>query len=637
MSAADLVQFLTQALFAVVFVGVLVGAIRHPRRVAWDVAVFFGAVTLIVAETWLFEVAGVKPPLAVNDAAGALLLAMPYLLLRLLDDFSDVPTWLLRASEGALALAVAGLIATSPNIPGWLAALMILYFVALMAYAALAFFMAARRARSSFNRRRRLAVAFATACLAADLAVTGLATAAGSGLAADLQLAGEIFGFATGVGYLMGFAPPRWLRQAWRAPELETFLAQTVPLASVADDAEVVADLERRAAAALGVGQVHVGLWAEDEGTLRFAETRPVVPEKEALALLSASQAAPSPTLTRKAFAEQRTVLAPEVVKADPEHAGLYQAYGIKTLMAAPITAAGRRLGVMVATSSQALLFAEDNLRMLTLLADQAAMVLHTRSLLRDMATAQARQELDELKDQFLSAAAHDLKTPLTSIRGLAQMIQRRLTRAELDAAAVDREASLIVESTARMASLVDELLDISRMEAGQGFELRPSVAGIVAIARRAVDQRARLAPNHEVIIDAAEPEITGTWDAERLERVFVNLLDNAVKYSPAGGIVTVSLWPEARDGVHGVCASVADHGIGIPSTDLPRIFDRFQRGGNTAGSKIHGTGIGLSYVRNIVEQHGGLVAVASREGEGATFSLWLPLQPSPPRADTQA
>ncbi|HEU0169059.1 MAG TPA: GAF domain-containing sensor histidine kinase [Chloroflexota bacterium] len=628
MSAADLVQFLSQALYALVFVAVLVGAIQRPRRVAWDVAAFFGAITLIVAETWVFEAAGVKPPLAVNDAAGVLLLGLPYILLRLLDDFGQCASWILRLAEVVLGLAILGLVATGPNVPGWMAGVMILYFVALTAFCAVSFFMSALAAKS-FNRRRRLAVACGIALLAAALAVDGVATATDASTASDLSLVSEVLSFATGIAFLMGFAPPRWLRQAWQAPELEAFLRQTVSFASTEDDTAVVTNLEQQASTALGVGQVWVGLWDDAQGALHYAtDGALVLPEKEAQALITAADAAATPTLARQAYEEQRTVFAGDVAKADPDHAGRYRAYGIRTLMAAPVTAAGRPIGVMVAAASQALLFAEDNLRMLTLLADQTAMVLHTRSLLRETASAKARYELDELKDQFLSAAAHDLKTPLTSIRGLAQMIQRRLTRENIDPQTIDREASLIVESTARMASLVDELLDVSRMEAKQGFELRPSVADIVAIVRRSIDQRARMAPNHEVVLDATQPELSGFWDAERLERVFINLIDNAIKYSPAGGIVNVIVRPEDRHGVAGVYAAVSDHGIGIPAADLPRIFERFQRAGNASGSKIQGTGIGLSYVRNIVEQHGGVVAASSREGEGATFSLWLPQQP---------
>jgi signal transduction histidine kinase len=113
------------------------------------------------------------------------------------------------------------------------------------------------------------------------------------------------------------------------------------------------------------------------------------------------------------------------------------------------------------------------------------------------------------------------------------------------------------------------------------------------------------------------------------MERVIRNMLDNAIKYSPAGGDIVVRAdAEECGDGTWAVLA-IQDRGIGIPAADLPFVFDRFHRGGNVAG-RIAGSGIGLTGARQIVEQHGGAIAVESREGEGSTFTLRLPLAPSP-------
>jgi signal transduction histidine kinase len=121
--------------------------------------------------------------------------------------------------------------------------------------------------------------------------------------------------------------------------------------------------------------------------------------------------------------------------------------------------------------------------------------------------------------------------------------------------------------------------------------------------------------------VEATVPALVGRWDGARLERVLLNLLANAVKYSPGGGEISLTVSQED----HWATVVVRDQGLGIPTADLPHIFERFHRAGNVG--RITGTGIGLAEARQIVEQHGGTITVASQEGSGTTFALQLPLR----------
>jgi len=179
------------------------------------------------------------------------------------------------------------------------------------------------------------------------------------------------------------------------------------------------------------------------------------------------------------------------------------------------------------------------------------------------------------------------------------------------------------IESAAgRAATLIDELLDAAHLEAGRPLDLRPTAVDAIALARGRVDEWQRTAPGHVIRVEAEHPTLVGSWDALRLSRILDNLLGNAVKYSPAGGTVTVRI---AREGGWALLA-VRDEGIGIPAADLPHVFERLRRGGNVGG--IGGTGIGLAGVKRIVEQHGGTIAVESEEGVGSVFTVRLPLAP---------
>jgi signal transduction histidine kinase len=128
------------------------------------------------------------------------------------------------------------------------------------------------------------------------------------------------------------------------------------------------------------------------------------------------------------------------------------------------------------------------------------------------------------------------------------------------------------------------------------------------------------------VVLQCRAPELTGVWDAARVERVIANLLSNAGKYSPQDASITVTVGEEVRNGTGWAVVSVQDHGIGIPADDLPHIFERFHRGQNV-GQEILGAGIGLSGAKQIVEAHGGTIEVSSQEGAGSTFTVRLPLE----------
>ena len=238
------------------------------------------------------------------------------------------------------------------------------------------------------------------------------------------------------------------------------------------------------------------------------------------------------------------------------------------------------------------------------------------------------RERVERDKDEFLATASHDLKNPLATIKTSAQMIQRQLRGGALDAERLAGMAARIDAGATNMAGQIEALLDLTRMRLGRALELELAPTDLVALARRVIAEQQGTSERHTIVLSATREEIVGIWDVRRLERALANLVSNAIKYSPDGGRVEVTLTcEEVADGVHAV-VSVSDHGVGIPSEDLPRIFEQFERASNVTGS-IPGTGLGLAGVQRIVEQHGGTISVATRLREGSTFVMRLPLSPA--------
>jgi signal transduction histidine kinase len=239
-----------------------------------------------------------------------------------------------------------------------------------------------------------------------------------------------------------------------------------------------------------------------------------------------------------------------------------------------------------------------------------------------EAATAELREQISA-KDEFMSTVSHDLKSPLTFIKGMANLRRRRVTETEETKPLLDA-LEQIEASAGRMAQQLDELVDASRLDSGRSLELRKERIDLVELARKAVNEHQQTTDRHALHVATDLEQLIGEWDGMRLGRVLDNLLDNAVKFSPRGGTVLVSIQGEDAQAI----LRVSDRGEGIPPTDLPHIFERFRRGRNVEG-RIPGTGIGLAGVHKIVELHHGTILVDSRVGVGTTFTIRLPIHPT--------
>jgi two-component system phosphate regulon sensor histidine kinase PhoR len=232
---------------------------------------------------------------------------------------------------------------------------------------------------------------------------------------------------------------------------------------------------------------------------------------------------------------------------------------------------------------------------------------------------------LMEMRRDFVANVSHELKTPLAAIRGYAETLH---DGALAEPATATRFTERILRQCRRLQALLDDLLTLSRLES---FERAPQheAVDLAAIVHRAVDLVSSFAGEKEVGLTLEEPPRSRplpplSGDAEGLERLVVNLLDNAVKYNRPGGEVVVRLGQQ--DGA--ALLEVEDTGIGIPSEALPRIFERFYRVDKGRAREEGGTGLGLAIVKHVAQAHGGQIDVVSRVGEGSTFRVRLPLPP---------
>jgi signal transduction histidine kinase len=223
-------------------------------------------------------------------------------------------------------------------------------------------------------------------------------------------------------------------------------------------------------------------------------------------------------------------------------------------------------------------------------------------------------ERLSRMKDEFLSLASHELKTPVTSIRLFSELVARHPNAVQ------PRLVQTILRQSAQLTQLINDLLDVSRLQLGRmPVEMRP--LDLNELLTEICERRRQVVESHIVLCLAEEAAIKVQGDPVRLEQVFTNLIDNAVKYSPKGSRIGVRV--RRLDG-HAL-VEVADQGIGIAPEHLPHIFERFYKPGPQQAAYT-GLGVGLYISREIVERHGGRIWAESEVGKGSTFTVELPL-----------
>jgi signal transduction histidine kinase len=296
----------------------------------------------------------------------------------------------------------------------------------------------------------------------------------------------------------------------------------------------------------------------------------------------------------------------PDLMPLDPKS---------RCMIATPLIAEHRVIGALLIESPEPQAFSRFNHRKALMLATQAAIGIRNAQIYRDA------QEAVKLRDTFLSIASHELKTPLTTILGNAQMFQRRNARENNLSERDKRTLDVITAQSQRLNRMIAALLDISRIDTGQ-LSIEHNVVDFTQLARTVVDDLKPMLEQHQISLRIPNETIYVYGDELRLEQAFQNLLQNAAKYSPDS--TSIDFVIDVSDDQ--IKAQIIDTGIGIPEPAQAMIFTRFYRADNAQVQHISGMGVGLYVVKEVISLHGGTIEVCSQEGKGSTFTVTFPL-----------
>ncbi len=319
--------------------------------------------------------------------------------------------------------------------------------------------------------------------------------------------------------------------------------------------------------------------------------------------------------LLDRVFSSGVAEVAPDVEHAHPQRGTVSWTYAVWPLSLDD----GQRIGLALQvwdTTNQAVTRGDDQVGLELREVNERLLIAG----LREQEARAAAEAALAVRDQFLSIASHELKTPLTSLLGYTHMLQQEAVAGWGADGRVQRMLRTIDRQARRLSTLIDQLLDVSRIERGQ-FSIEQQPLDLVGLVTQVVDDVRLILKEHTITLTHPDARVMVLGDALRLEQVLQNLLGNAVKYSPAGGPVLVRVEQMASEAL----LEVEDRGIGIPADAQARLFEPFSRAGN---GPVHasGFGIGLYVVEQIVERHGGKITVESTEGQGSIFRVSLPV-----------
>ncbi|HEC36157.1 MAG TPA: GAF domain-containing sensor histidine kinase [Anaerolineae bacterium] len=323
---------------------------------------------------------------------------------------------------------------------------------------------------------------------------------------------------------------------------------------------------------------------------------------------------------TPKAVAEEMRDLTPTNRKIF--QAAIIGRRELRSAICIPLFAGKAKVGVLrLENRRQPRGFVHEDIPFLKAVADLIALSIENARLRQELQAARALEEANRLKAEVISILAHEMRTPLTSIKGYSTALL--MEEATFSPETQQEFLQIIDEECDTLQDLIHDLLESSIIDAGL-LRLEPQPVMLPRLAKRVTDDIAHRSQKHRFLIDFPECFPIVDADPRRIEQVLRNLLDNAVKYSPQGGLIVVR--GEVREDE--IVVSVADQGMGISPEHLNRLFEKFFRVKSALGRHVVGSGLGLPIAHTIVESHGGRIWAESQLGQGSTFYFTLPLPP---------
>jgi signal transduction histidine kinase/putative methionine-R-sulfoxide reductase with GAF domain len=372
-------------------------------------------------------------------------------------------------------------------------------------------------------------------------------------------------------------------------------------------------------------------IYEYDEAAEEFHLRANHLMEAEVIAALQATPVRPGQGATGRSATMRAPVQLPDILN-EQEFTGtkvrpLVARLGYRSVLAVPLLREGRIMGALTVWRKQAGSFSAEVIQLLQTFATQSALAIQNARLFREIEDKSRQIEAaNRHKSEFLANMSHELRTPLNAIIGFSEVLGERMF-GELNEKQAEYTED-ILSSGRHLLSLINEILDLSKVEAGR-MELELATFDLpLAIdnARTFVRERAtKHGINLDVVVDERLGDFTG--DERKIKQILLNLLSNAVKFTPEGGRIGI----KARQADGSVEISVSDTGIGIPPEDQAKIFEEFRQVGTADAQKREGTGLGLTLAKKFVELHGGKIWVESEVGKGSTFSFILPERSSPP------
>ncbi|MFC7275219.1 sensor histidine kinase [Paractinoplanes rhizophilus] len=602
---SPLVLLAAEFTFAVLFLRALGGYLRRRDSLQGNVTLVF----LPCAIVFGFDIArrmGGDVPAWAPLVSTTILLGQPYLTLRLAARLRHVPRWLDRLLLCAfVALAVPIVREDRPLDTRALVAVVIGFSISEAVPAALLYGKA--RTRAGANRARLMTAAAATLAFAIMMIFIGL-NSVWVGHPAVLAFS-RVLALASGVGYLVAFLPPRWLRRAFSASAAHS-VTEHLLRTSVQSSTEV--------------WQLYAELMREQTGADAVAVFMPRSDGQLAQTAFAGPPMPGHPELD----AEELTALIPagrqarlhESAPALVAHYGDNLGEGFVTVLSMPVPPDVE--GAVLLFNRHRTLFSDDDLRLLAALGGQAGILAERQAVAETLsASVAALTRANQAKSAFLANMSHELRTPLNAIIGFSDLM--RVEEPEGDRRRVPAEWVDHIHTSGRhLLGLINDILDLAKVEAGH-LELRPAPLRVDIAVTELLTGLAPLFKTKHIEVRTDLPPVTAMADRVRFRQIMENLLSNAIKFTEPHGHVTVAAHRSDDDAY----VTVADTGVGIAPADQDRVFEEFQQVGDPDRRRA-GTGLGLALTKRLVEAHGGEITLVSALGEGSAFTVRLPLAP---------